>query len=201
MEPDAEAAKKEKKRQYYKEYDAKRREKKNEYNREHNKRIKNEDPERYKEMMARAAECRRRMVKERPEHVQEQTKKSWQRLKSDPERKKKHDATRNTPEKLLKSYKTGAKKRHLSWTISDHFAIMMFHDRCHYCHKTPEQNQRLMGIDRIDNARGYDYGNVVPCCKNCNRAKHNLHVDDFRSMCTNVARFHGPQIKERRNSI
>lgn len=27
------------------------------------------------------------------------------------------------------------------------------------------------GLDRLDNARGYVLGNVVPCCNDCNRAR------------------------------
>ena len=38
---------------------------------------------------------------------------------------------------------------------------------------------RYSGIDRIDNAAGYTEGNVVACCRICNRAKETLSVQEF----------------------
>lgn len=35
------------------------------------------------------------------------------------------------------------------------------------------------GIDRVDSAQGYVLTNVVPCCKQCNRAKSDLSREEF----------------------
>ena len=35
------------------------------------------------------------------------------------------------------------------------------------------------GIDRVDNNRGYEIENVVPCCTSCNSAKMDLSKEDF----------------------
>lgn len=50
--------------------------------------------------------------------------------------------------------------------------------KCEYC------NDDLplvgYGIDRVDNNRGYELGNVVGCCLFCNKAKSNRSEDEFR---------------------
>jgi hypothetical protein len=38
---------------------------------------------------------------------------------------------------------------------------------------------RANGLDRVDNARGYESGNVVPCCDPCNRMKGTLSREAF----------------------
>jgi len=35
------------------------------------------------------------------------------------------------------------------------------------------------GIDRVDNSRGYESGNVVSCCGVCNMLKHVLSKEEF----------------------
>jgi hypothetical protein len=37
------------------------------------------------------------------------------------------------------------------------------------------------GIDRVDNGKGYEPGNIVACCKQCNIAKRDHSVDEFLS--------------------
>lgn len=49
---------------------------------------------------------------------------------------------------------------------------------CHYCGN--EDLGAGLGLDRLDNARGYDEGNLVPCCARCNEARgHLLDPDEF----------------------
>lgn len=46
---------------------------------------------------------------------------------------------------------------------------------CYYCNN--EFGQQVIagsGLDRIDSSIGYQFGNVVSCCKNCNTVKSNL---------------------------
>jgi hypothetical protein len=35
------------------------------------------------------------------------------------------------------------------------------------------------GLDRVDNGKGYEIDNVVPCCKECNYAKCDRTQKDF----------------------
>lgn len=160
--------------------------KKREYDRlrskEYYHRMKLEQPELYAkrtaEQVIRNREAREKLKKEQPDLQKERDEKY--------NSKKKHD-----PEKLLKDYKRKAADRKLSFGISDNFAMMMFYDRCHYCHTTPAEIGRLTGIDRMDNKEGYEAGNVVPCCKRCNFIKGAMHYSDFVDMCKRMAQFHG----------
>lgn len=143
-------------------------------------RIKREQPEKYTELCAKHRkynkEVRDRLRNEDPQRLKEKYRRGNEKVK-------------HIPEKLLKDYKDGAKTRLLSFGIADQFAMMMFQDRCHYCHKTTTDVGRLMGIDRIDSKIGYEPGNVVPCCKRCNFAKGTMPYEEFLEMCQRVARF------------
>jgi hypothetical protein len=76
---------------------------------------------------------------------------------------------------------------------------------CHYCGKPPSQKayaaiysrkekQRqdytrfdlYNGLDRVNNDIDYVEENLVPCCKNCNFAKRNMTVEEFRKWAVNL---------------
>jgi hypothetical protein len=42
------------------------------------------------------------------------------------------------------------------------------------------------GIDRIDSSKGYELNNVVSCCKNCNSAKMELSIIDFKNQIKKI---------------
>ena len=46
--------------------------------------------------------------------------------------------------------------------------------KCHYCGK-----EHCLGIDRVDNSKGYDTKNCVPCCGCCNKMKMDLELSFF----------------------
>jgi hypothetical protein len=46
---------------------------------------------------------------------------------------------------------------------------------CAYC----GENEKRIGIDRVDNKIGYTLENCVPCCNPCNMMKKIMNVDDF----------------------
>lgn len=49
---------------------------------------------------------------------------------------------------------------------------------CRYCGRPARTAPRgTNGIDRVDSSQGYVEGNVVPCCKRCNRMKNDLPLD------------------------
>lgn len=71
---------------------------------------------------------------------------------------------------------------------------------CHYCKASPNNSNiynrykhrkntvldnissgdfYYNGLDRLDNSRGHDFDNVVPCCKWCNSAKLNRTHEQF----------------------
>jgi len=104
----------------------------------------------------------------------------------------------------MSRYKGGAKKRHLSWSLTkDEFERFIF-SSCYYCGALPSIAQnvfnktrykqvrseqakrrhedgliRTNGIDRIDSNLGYSLDNCVTSCKDCNYGKHVKTTEEF----------------------
>lgn len=100
-------------------------------------------------------------------------------------------------------YRHNAKTRGIGFALSkDEFLSLTSRD-CHYCGSAPRSPSRCggnstpetlakslylyNGIDRVNNSLGYAMENCVPCCKQCNRAKTDMTVEDF---LTWIARVH-----------
>lgn len=74
-------------------------------------------------------------------------------------------------------YKRHAAKRGLIFTlIRDEFNALV-QQPCYYC--ISKSDTEVVGIDRKDNARGYEHDNCVPCCEMCNMMKGVFHHDYF----------------------
>ncbi len=105
---------------------------------------------------------------------------------------------------FISSYKWGAKNRSLSWNLSDAEALNIAAQSCHYCNAPPSivtdlrhsenitqvgvEHSRFVssGIDRVDNSKGYELDNVVPCCSMCNYAKRAMTYGAFVSWLKRV---------------
>ena len=112
--------------------------------------------------------------------------------------------TRRLPDNIaalnlnINKYKYSAKKRKLSWSLSDEDVRQLTLLSCYYCGQEPQQIIRhanwsskrpsflYNGIDRVDNSKGYEINNVVPCCKICNYAKRDLSQQDFISWAKRI---------------
>ncbi len=83
-------------------------------------------------------------------------------------------------------------KRHKEKSDEEVISFIEFKDlstsSCHYCGAKPNREIKyrygdkkiiVNGIDRVDNSRGYETGNVVTCCSICNIAKHDMKHSDF----------------------
>jgi IS30 family transposase len=89
--------------------------------------------------------------------------------------------------KLFYKYKYSAQKRNYSFILSKIRFEELISQNCYYCNSEPSQieitNGRhtlvYNGIDRIDSSKGYEEGNVVPCCKYCNQMKSDMDADMF----------------------
>lgn len=90
---------------------------------------------------------------------------------------------------LIAHYKQGAKDRNLKFELNNSDFENIIFDNCYYCNSEP-QNKYIVykyndtyikynGIDRIDSSKGYTKDNIVPCCKICNIAKHNMSQNEF----------------------
>lgn len=95
-------------------------------------------------------------------------------------------------EKYL-SYKKGAKKRDLKFKLTFPEFFELIKQDCYYCGEVDDfkgSNQDgtiLIGIDRINNDRGYIKNNSVPCCKACNYMKRTMNVNDFINKCIKIS--------------
>lgn len=74
-------------------------------------------------------------------------------------------------------YKRRATKRSLPFTLSQAEFNIIVQQPCYYC--TSKSDTEVVGIDRKDNARGYEHDNCVPCCEMCNMMKGIFHHDYF----------------------
>jgi hypothetical protein len=96
--------------------------------------------------------------------------------------------------RLLLGYKNKAKDRSLLFDLDDKTFELLTQSDCFYCGDKPSQESKnpgyapyiYNGIDRIDNQKGYVLGNVVPCCKHCNRGKMQKTVDEFAQQIENI---------------
>jgi hypothetical protein len=82
--------------------------------------------------------------------------------------------------------KTGARVRNIVFNITFDDWYNIVQKPCHYCASAPSNTMRVgrqsfvyNGLDRLDNAVGYEQYNVVPCCKRCNIAKHKMSYSEF----------------------
>ncbi len=96
---------------------------------------------------------------------------------------------------LLSHYKTAARRRNVSWNISNEDFFELTRNNCFYCNKAPSQIQKTKyrslnylynGIDRINNNEGYNKANCVSCCGHCNKAKGIMTVSEFYNWVSSV---------------
>ncbi len=70
-----------------------------------------------------------------------------------------------------------SRERGIEWGFDDQEDLREFWDTpCHYCGGEVEQR---LGLDRVDNDKGYIPGNVVQCCTTCNHMKRSHSVDEW----------------------
>lgn len=97
----------------------------------------------------------------------------------------------------FKRYQRGARCRGHEWYLSFREFQDITQSGCYYCgilpcptyhgrlRRAPEY--RANGIDRIDSGKGYEQGNVRPCCTMCNKAKGSMASDEFMNWIANLA--------------
>ena len=66
--------------------------------------------------------------------------------------------------------KYAAKRRRKAFTLSFEEYEGIITQPCKYCNQSL-YDETGVGLDRIDNTKGYEPGNVNPCCKTCNRIR------------------------------
>jgi len=92
----------------------------------------------------------------------------------------------NTVPGRYSRYKTSAKKRNLAFTLSLEEFGAYWQQPCIYC----GDSISTIGLDRVDNERGYEPDNVVPCCTGCNYSKRDGTTESYIARCKRVAALH-----------
>ena len=86
--------------------------------------------------------------------------------------------------------KAGAKGRGYDFTLELQDTSGMLLDSCYYCGKPSQEGIKIHGLDRVENDRGYDIDNVVPCCSECNIAKATQTQEEFIEQAHRIANKH-----------
>jgi hypothetical protein len=96
-------------------------------------------------------------------------------------------------------YRSTARKLGRTFALTLDTFTGLIRGACHYCGAQPfdgpsprsifRKKTLLNGIDRVDSKFGYEPGNVVSCCKHCNRAKLDKNDVEFIALCRRVAAY------------
>lgn len=105
-----------------------------------------------------------------PEELKESQAAAYQKVKT------------NTPWVLLKAR---AARRGMDFNLTTIEAAALYEQtQCEFCHKALNNVVRndQRSIDRLDNTKGYIYGNVCCLCIECNRKKDNHTTASLRNL-------------------
>jgi hypothetical protein len=115
------------------------------------------------------------------------------------------EANRNM---VLLFYRNRAGRLGRTFSIARDDFFRLTASNCFYCGAPPSNRMSwkgcygtyvYSGIDRVDNALGYEPGNCVPCCGACNRAKGAMSSADFVALARAIAERHPVRVgRERR---
>jgi hypothetical protein len=96
--------------------------------------------------------------------------------------------------KVFTNYRNGANQRGLVFSLSREQFSEIIEKDCFYCGTHPDktigyygQSYAYNGVDRVDNSRGYEPGNVVPCCSMCNLMKKAYSAEQFIEHAKKIA--------------
>lgn len=120
-------------------------------------------------------------IKEQEVHRRNIYRKTDKGKKSARKAKENWHATDRGKYKVAKLY---AKRKKLEFTLEMEKYLELRKQNCYYCN---EKNLSMggVGLDRIDNDKGYIDGNVLPCCKDCNRTRGDRYtVEEAKLMIT-----------------
>ena len=87
-----------------------------------------------------------------------------------------------TPTTIFARYRLGAKARNLSFEITKEQFLSFWQKPCSYC----GDEIKYIGLDRIDNDKGYTPDNIRSCCAICNKMKRDQKENDFLERCKRI---------------
>jgi len=86
--------------------------------------------------------------------------------------RKKYEVSTNG---YFRRYKHSAEKRGYDFVLNFEDFEIIVDNKCYYC----GEDEKRIGIDRVDNTLGYYKDNCVACCKTCNMMKKTMTVEEF----------------------
>ena len=89
------------------------------------------------------------------------------------------------------TYKSQAKEDKKEWNLTFEEFKKFWQKPCYYC----GTEIKTVGIDRVNNTKGYIKENCVSCCKYCNRAKSDMNKDEFLNHCKKIIKHQGVKNK------
>lgn len=82
---------------------------------------------------------------------------------------------------IVNDIRQKAKDRGKKWTLDPIETYYLIKGACTYCGHIPNWPEARVGIDRVDNQKGYEPGNCVSCCSTCNSAKGDKSLAEFKA--------------------
>jgi len=83
-----------------------------------------------------------------------------------------------TPKGKYMQYKHRAKHRSIEFSLTFEEFYSYWEEPCDYCN-TPIET---IGLDRMDNSKGYTPENVISCCRSCNRKKGSKPLKEWKKL-------------------
>jgi len=94
---------------------------------------------------------------------------------------------KDNPDKYLyRAYKYSAKQRKLDFSLTFEQFMIFWQKPCYYC----GNEMKTIGLDRVDNKKGYTLENIVSCCWCCNDMKKAKSQVDFLNNCRKIVKLH-----------
>lgn len=106
---------------------------------------------------------------------------------------KQHDYCLSVKKKSFSHYK----RKGFDGSLEEFLNIVT--SNCHYCNCEPDRiicasrntkhgvgYFKQLGIDRVNNEKGYSKDNIVPCCFRCNNAKFTYSLESFKEWIKKV---------------
>lgn len=180
----------EKQRENKRKYYQKNKEKIKKYNRERSqrpevKKYRIEYNKEYRKEYSQRPEVKKRIKEYNKEYQQSPKRKEYVKEYSQrPEVKKLIKKYSKSPKRKYQKYKWGAETRNLEWKLTIEQFMTFWQKYCFYC----GDEIKTIGIDRIDNEKGYSIDNCVPCCIICNRMKRSLSQKEFINHCKKITK-------------
>ena len=95
--------------------------------------------------------------------------------------------TMKKPNGRYTSIRRKALERGYSFNLTKDEFMTFWNQDCYYCGDTING----IGIDRVDNKKGYLLSNCVPCCGDCNKMKMTKTIPELIQKCKKIIERHG----------